>query len=86
MTGTLSAQRNGGGARCGSAARDAGGSPAGVFAQAVIFNADREVVFPPDGSAGVSRGNWKVAPKVVFCGKKEADALSGIRGPRGTTP
>ena len=85
MTGTLSAQRNGGGARCGSAARDAGG-PARVFAQAVIFNADREVVFPPDGSAGVSRGNWKVAPKVVFCGKKEADALSGIRGPRGTTP
>lgn len=65
-----------------AAARDAGGSPAGVVTQAVMLDADREVVFPPDGAPVVSRGNWRVAPKVVFWAKGEKTLYEeyGARG------
>lgn len=52
-----------------AAARERGGSLAGVVTQAVMLDADREVVFPPDSTRVVSRGNWRIAPKVVFWAK-----------------
>jgi hypothetical protein len=54
-----------------AAARARGGSPAGIVTQSVMLNADREVVFPPDDTRVVSRGNWRIAPRVVFWSKGE---------------
>ncbi len=67
------------------AARGRGGSPAGVVTQAVMLDADREVVFPPDSTRVVSRGNWRIAPKVVFWQKGEM-SLYDEYGRRPTRP
>ena len=53
------------------ASHERGGSLAGVVTQAVMLDADREVVFPPDSTRVTSRGNWRVAPKVTFWQKGE---------------
>jgi hypothetical protein len=52
-----------------AAARERGGALAGIVTQAVLIDADRQVVFPSDARPVVSRGNWRVAPKVVFWSK-----------------
>lgn len=68
-----------------AAARERGGSTVGIVTQAVMLDADRVVVFPPDSTRVVSRGNWRVAPKVVFWQKGDLSLREEFGG-RQTPP